>query len=60
MKHRILTLLLLVLLSACSRDEAAYPEEGLDSLVDEYLFLELSMGLHDAAHVDAYFGPEDF
>jgi hypothetical protein len=60
MKHRILPLLLLVLLSACSRDEAAYPEEELDSLVDEYLFLELSMGLHDAAHVDAYFGPEEF
>jgi hypothetical protein len=26
--------------------------------VEEYLFLELSMGLHDPAQVDAYFGPE--
>jgi hypothetical protein len=26
--------------------------------VEEYLLLELSMGLHDPAQVDAYFGPE--
>lgn len=26
---------------------------------DEYLFLELSMSLHDEGHVDAYFGPEE-
>jgi len=26
--------------------------------VEEYLFLELSLGLHDPAQVDAYFGPE--
>ena len=33
---------------------------GVDELANEYLFLELSMGLHDKAHVDAYFGPEAF
>jgi hypothetical protein len=31
---------------------------SIDQQVEEYLFLELSMGLHDAAQVDAYFGPE--
>ena len=30
----------------------------MDELVQEYLLLELSMGLHDSAQVDAYFGPE--
>jgi len=33
---------------------------SMDSRVEEYLLLELSMGLHDAAQVDAYFGPESF
>ena len=31
----------------------------VDELAEEYLYLELSMGLHDAGHVDAYFGPEE-
>jgi hypothetical protein len=31
----------------------------MDELAREYLYLELSMGLHDPAHVDAYFGPEE-
>jgi hypothetical protein len=31
---------------------------GMDELAGEYLLLELSMGLHDPAQVDAYFGPE--
>ena len=31
----------------------------LDALATDYLFLELSMALHDGAHVDAYFGPEE-
>jgi len=30
----------------------------MDDLVGEYLLLELSMGLHDPAQVDAWFGPE--
>jgi len=42
-------------LSACT---PAPPD--IDTLADEYLVLELSMGLHDPAHVDAYFGPEEF
>jgi len=31
----------------------------MDDLAREYLYLELSMGLHDSGHVDAYFGPEE-
>ncbi len=33
--------------------------DDLDILAAEYLLLELSMGLHDGAHVDAYFGPQE-
>ena len=45
---------LLLLLTACT---PAPPD--MDELAREYLYLELSMGLHDPAHVDAYFGPEE-
>ncbi|HEX7063310.1 MAG TPA: hypothetical protein VF200_15160 [Woeseiaceae bacterium] len=45
-----------ILLLACGLCAAA-PGEPLDGIAREYLFLELSMGLHDANHVDAYFGP---
>lgn len=31
----------------------------MDVLAREYLYLELSMGQHDASHVDAYFGPAE-
>jgi hypothetical protein len=54
MKTRILALSLILALTACGRFQ---PDP--DQLAQEYLFLELSMGLHDAAHVDAYFGPEE-
>ena len=54
MKTRILALGLLLALSACGKSQP-----DLDMLAQEYLFLELSMGLHDKAHVDAYFGPEE-
>ena len=54
------TLCLIALaLSACSPPEPV-PQYNVDELANEYLFLELSMGLHDEAHVDAYFGPEAF
>ena len=54
MKTRLLALTLLVALSACGQSQP-----DIDELAKEYLFLELSMGLHDKAHVDAYFGPEE-
>jgi hypothetical protein len=45
------------LLGACGSDESAPVD--LDELARSYLFLELSMGQHDPAHVDAYFGPDE-
>ncbi len=47
-------------LAACTADVGT-PETSvdMDQIAREYLFLELSMGLHDEAHVDAYFGPEE-
>ncbi len=54
MKTRLLALTLLVSLSACGQSQP-----DIDELAKEYLILELSMGLHDKAHVDAYFGPEE-
>ena len=56
MNDRLLISLLALFLTACGSDAAP----TMDDLVEEYLFLELSMGLHDPAHVDAYFGPEEF
>ncbi len=45
-------------LSACDgANNAAVPD--VDVLAREYVTLELSMGRHDAAHVDAYFGPAE-
>ena len=55
MNDRLLVSLFALFLSACGSDSAP----TMDDLVEEYLFLELSMGLHDPAHVDAYFGPEE-
>lgn len=46
-----LSVLVLLAVSACGNSP------DVDELAREYLFLELSMGLHDPAHVDAYFGP---
>lgn len=48
---------LLLACAACT-DTGAKPADEIDALAEEYLFLELSMGLHDEHHVDAYFGPE--
>jgi hypothetical protein len=57
MKYRSTIAITACLLVACGqRGEGA--QNGLDEIAKEYLFLELSMGLHDANHVDAYFGPE--
>lgn len=59
MKLRITTFLLTLLLAACGGEPPAEPVADLDAVAAEYLFLELSMALHDGAHVDAYFGPQD-
>lgn len=33
--------------------------QSMQELINEYLLLELSMGLHDPSHVDAYYGPKE-
>ena len=61
MQQLISILLIAMLVAGCGRDDAGPTggtEAGLDDLAREYLFLELAMGQHDPAHVDAYFGPE--
>jgi len=50
--------LTLAVLASCTSDVEA-PQPDMNRLAREYLFLELSMGLHDEGHVDAYFGPDD-
>ena len=61
MKNRYLVLAVALLLTACGSPEPdVAPGPNIGELANEYLFLELSMGQHDKAHVDAYFGPEAF
>ncbi len=59
MKLRNSIILATILVAACGNEPVESPAGDLDALAAEYLFLELSMGLHDGAHVDAYFGPEE-
>ena len=54
MMTRFLAPTLLLVLTACGQ-----PQPDIDKFAQEYLLLELSMGLHDKAHVDAYFGPDE-
>ena len=59
MKIRISLIFATFLVAACSNEPVETPAGDLDTLAAEYLLLELSMGLHDGAHVDAYFGPQE-
>ena len=59
MKIRISLIFATFLVAACSNEPMETPAGDLDTLAAEYLLLELSMGLHDGAHVDAYFGPQE-
>lgn len=61
MKIELPVLLLCSLLVGCSGsvDSGEENTTNIDELARDYLFLELSMGRHDSAHVDAYFGPEE-
>ncbi len=59
MKLRISLTLATILVAGCGGGPAENPADTLDDLARKYLMLELSMGLHDSAHVDAYFGPEE-
>ena len=61
MNNRLIAITASLVLASCGSPEPEI-DAGVDvgELANEYLFLELSMGLHDKAHVDAYFGPEAF
>ena len=62
-------IILALIITSCSdqnvseKTTTVKPEETpvftMDQKVEEYLLLELAMGLHDPAQVDAYFGPEE-
>ncbi len=54
MRHSLSLTVLALILCACT---PAAPD--IDELAQEYLYLELSMGLHDGGHAAAYFGPDD-
>ena len=51
-------ILLCMALVACT-STSDKPAIDMDEVAREYLFIELSMGLHDSNHVDAYYGPEE-
>jgi len=53
--------IVLILLQACNHEVGINSSDGahIDGIISEYLFLELSTGIHNKDHVDAYFGPEE-
>ncbi len=59
MRQKIFLLATMGAVAACGGDLPATGTSVMEDHAKEYLFLELSMGQHDAGHVDAYFGPEE-
>ena len=58
-KYFLAILLSIAIFTSCTKNsEKIYQNNVFDKTVENYLFIELSMGLHDKNHVDAYFGPE--
>jgi hypothetical protein len=59
-RNRTALSIALLMLAACPAvTEAQQTAPDMDAIAREYLYLELSMGLHDESHVDAYFGPAE-
>jgi hypothetical protein len=56
------TFALFLTLAACGPSEEIYQQhaEAMDSIAEHYVKLALAMGEHDAAYVDAYFGPAEW
>jgi hypothetical protein len=46
--------------SACSRDSEPPPPGFMNAIAESYVKLVLSMGVHDPAYVDAYYGPPEW
>jgi hypothetical protein len=59
MSTRPIAMIACLALSGCGEEHRAEFGPDLDGLAADYLFVELSMGLHDDNHVDAYYGPTD-
>lgn len=57
--HRRSPIAILTLLFAACQQVPAPPGGDLDAIARDYVFLELSMGLHDKGHVDAWTGPDE-
>ena len=58
-KYFLAILLSIAIFTSCTKNsEKIYQNNVFDKTVENYLFIELTMGLHDKNHVDAYFGPE--
>lgn len=55
---RIVLVMALMLTGCAGNKEAPMSEPDLNALAEQYVILELAMGEIDAAHVDAYSGPE--
>ena len=53
-------IILIFFLQACvnPQDTQVNSSEKIETIIQEYLLLELSMGVHHQDHVDAYFGPD--
>jgi len=53
--------IVLMLLQACNHESEinSFDNAHVDDIISEYLFLELSTGLHNKDHVDAYFGSKE-
>ena len=50
---------LLIAMGVAGVANAAPPAASVDTLAKDYLRLSLAMGPHDAAYVDAYYGPKE-
>ena len=46
-------------IAGCGEEQRMEFAPDLDDLARDYVVLELSMGLHDGNHVDAYYGPRE-
>jgi len=53
--------IVLMSLQACNQEGDINSSDNahIDDIISEYLFLELSTGMHNKDHVDAYFGSEE-
>ena len=59
MSARRISMIACLVLAGCGDEQRAEFRPDFGDLVEDYLFFELSMGMHDSNHVDAYYGPAE-